>query len=73
MAIGKGDKLNFEMMLEAAKQGDLALLECIDSSSGEVRSVVCAVNRSGETFEFVPLAKLFAGDPYEEVMPPTST
>ena len=49
---------------------DLALLECIDSSSGEVRSVVCAVNRSGETFEFVPLAKLFAGDPYEEVMPP---
>ena len=27
MASGKGDKQNFETMLEAAKQGDLALLE----------------------------------------------
>ena len=72
MAIGKGDRQNFETMLEAARQGDLALLECIDSNSGEVRNVICAVNRSGETFELVPLAKLFVGDPYEEVMPPTS-
>jgi hypothetical protein len=71
MAIQKGDKKNFETILKAAKKGDLALLECQDADSGEARSVICAVNRNGEGFEFVPLAKLFAGNPYDEVTPPT--
>ena len=71
MAIQKGDKRNFDTLLKAAKHGELALLECQDSSSGEARSVICAVNRDGEGFEFVPLAKLFSGNPYDEVTPPT--
>jgi hypothetical protein len=70
MAIQKGDKKNFETILNAAKNGDLALLECQDAGSGEARSVICAVNRNGEGFEFVPLARLFAGNPYDEVTPP---
>ena len=70
MAIAKGDKKNFDTILNAAKNGDLALLECRDAGSGEARSVICAVNRNGGGFEFVPLAKLFAGNPYDEVTPP---
>jgi Family of unknown function (DUF6117) len=71
MAIAKDDKQNFETILNAAKHGDLALLECVDSASGATLSVVCAVNRKGEELEFVPLAKLFSGNPYNEVTPPT--
>jgi hypothetical protein len=70
MAIQKGDRQNFETILNAAKNGDLALLECADASSGEKRSVVCAVNRDGKDFVFVPLAKLFIGNPYDELTPP---
>ena len=70
MAIGKGDKQNFETLLNAAKHDDLALLECQDITTGEKRSVLCAVNRSQDGFEFIPLAKLFAANPYEELRPP---
>jgi Family of unknown function (DUF6117) len=71
MALQKGDKKNFQTLLTAASNGHLALLECVDSSSGETRSVVCAVNHVGEEYEFVPLAKLFRGNPYDEITPPT--
>ena len=70
MAIGTGDQSNFETILKAAQRGDLALLECEDTASGTTLRVVCAINRRGEEFEFVPLAKLFASDPYSEVKPP---
>lgn len=70
MAIGKGDKQNFETLLKAAKQNDLALLECQDITTGENRSVLCAVNRSQDGFEFIPLAKLFVANPYDELRPP---
>lgn len=71
MAIGRGDRRNFDTILKAARNGDLALLECVDTASGEKRSVVCAVNRDGDGFAFVPLAKLFTGNPYDELTPPT--
>ena len=70
MALHQGDKKNFDTILNAAKNGDLALLECADAASGEKRSVVCAVNRDGTDFVFVPLAKLFIGNPYDELTPP---
>jgi Family of unknown function (DUF6117) len=70
MAIQESDRQNFETILNAAKNGDLALLECADASSGEKRSVVCAINRDGTDFVFVPLAKLFVGNPYDELTPP---
>ena len=70
MALGKGDKRNFETILNAASNGDLALLECADAKSGEQRSVICAINRDGMDFKFVPLAVLFTGNPYDELIPP---
>ena len=71
MAIANGDKQNFETLLNAAKHDDLALLECQDINTGENRSVLCAVNRSQDGFEFIPLAKLFTVNPYDELRPPT--
>jgi Family of unknown function (DUF6117) len=70
MPISKGDRRNFQTILEAARRGDLALLECVDTESGTPRSVVCAVNRRDQEFEFVQLAKLFHGNPYNELEPP---
>ena len=59
MPISEGDRSNFETILSAAQRGDLALLECVDTASGETHSVLCAVNRYAKEYEFVPLAKLF--------------
>ena len=70
MPISEGDRSNFETILSAAQRGDLTLLECVDTASGETHRVLCAVNRHAKEFEFVPLAKLFHRDPYAELEPP---
>lgn len=73
MAIKKGYKDNFTTLQDAARNGDLALLECNDATSGKPVMAICAVNRcKGGDVQFVPLAKLFDGNPYEELIPPHS-
>ena len=73
MALLPGYKANFDTLLRAARAGDLALLECRSVARGEPVSVVCAANRLPEgAIEFVPLATLFDGNPYEHVLPPGS-
>jgi len=69
--IPKGHKNNFETLKQAVANGDLALMECQSSATGKPVMVLCAVNRSRDEFEFVPVAKLFDGNPYDEVIPPT--
>jgi hypothetical protein len=70
MAIKKGYKANFYMLLKAAKANDLALLECQDKATGKIVNVICALNRMNDGIEFAPLAKLFDGNPYDELNPP---
>lgn len=70
--IPKGHKNNFETLKLAAANGDLALMECRSSATGSSVMVICAVNRCQGEFYFVPVAKLFDGNPYEEVIPATS-
>lgn len=65
-----GYKPNFETLQRAGRCDDLALAECTDVKTGARVAVVCAVQRSGDSVEMVPLAKMFDGDPYEEVLPP---
>ena len=68
--IKKGYKLNFETLLAAAINGDLALVECTDQEGRPVMTV-CAVFMDDEgMYNTVPLAKLFDGNPYEELNPP---
>lgn len=71
MAIPQGHGQNFDTLLEAVKAGDVALLECQLTATGETVSVICAVNRlPHEETQFVPFAMLFNGNPYEAVSPP---
>ena len=66
-------KTNFNMLCTAIKNNDVALFECTDKSSGKIIFTVCAVNRSedGQTFNMVPFAKMFDGNPYDELTPPS--
>lgn len=71
MSLGTHYKANFNTMLLAAENKDLALLDCRDKETGKQVHVVCAIYRDNEgQFNMVPLAKLFDGNPYDEVDPP---
>jgi len=65
-------KANYQTLLDAAKAGDLCLVDCIDATTGESVPTLCAVNRSQHEMNLVPLAALFTRDPYETLIPPTS-
>jgi len=65
-----GHKANFETIKRAVRNGDVALMSCTDKDTGEMVPVLCAVELHGGEYEFKPLAKLFNGNPYEEVLPP---
>lgn len=71
MAIQAGHKSNFNTLLKAAGSNDLALMECDDRATGKKVAVVCAVYVTDGVYTFVPIAKLFDGNPYEELNPPT--
>lgn len=71
MAIAKGYKQNFETLRRACKNGDLALLETKDKSSGAiVYAVVACQHEDDGEITMVPLAKMFDGNPYDELSPP---
>jgi hypothetical protein len=71
MAISDGYVSNLETIIKAAEDGSLALLECTDMVTGKIIIAVCAINiEAGGNFSAVPLAKMFDGNPYEELNPP---
>jgi hypothetical protein len=71
MTLLAGHKANFETLQRAVTNGDAALIDCVDVQTREQVAVVCAANRlENGDFEFVPLARLFQGDPYAEIYPP---
>jgi Family of unknown function (DUF6117) len=63
---------NFQTLLRAAQAGHLALMECTDAATSEVRYVLCAVGwRDGEHL-MTPFGHLADGNPYEMYIPPDS-
>ena len=68
--ITKGYIANFETLERAFKHGDVALMECTDAVTGKPVIAICAVNTVNGEYEFSPLAKMFDGNPYEELNPP---
>ena len=70
MAIPDYARTNFETLVEAAKAGDLALMECTEAGSGETRFVLCAVGRDKSDYVMTPFGHLALGDPYEAYIPP---
>jgi hypothetical protein len=68
--INKVHTANFQTLIRAVINGDVVLMECTDAATGDPVVAICAVERDGDTFELKPLAKLFNGNPYEELIPP---
>lgn len=70
MALKPGDKTNFETLLQAAKNGDLALIESADAETGEYRAVLCAVGWQDGEYIMTPFGHLCTGNPWEQYKDP---
>ncbi|WP_349963141.1 DUF6117 family protein [Rhizobium sp. ZPR3] len=70
MAIPDHARANFDTLLRAASDGNLALIECLDAATREPRYVLCAVGRNGGDYVFTPFGRLADGDPYGAYLPP---
>jgi hypothetical protein len=64
-------RANFETLLRAAAEGNLALMECANALTGEPRYVMCAVGRDGAEFVFTPFGHLADGNPFDAYLPPS--
>jgi hypothetical protein len=72
MSIPEYARANFQTLLRAAKDGNLALMECTDAITGQRRYVVCAVGREGTDFPFTPFGHLADGNPFDAYVPPAA-
>jgi hypothetical protein len=72
MSIPDYARKNFQTLLRAAEAGHLALMECTDAVTGEVRYVLCAVGWQDGEYLMTPFGHLADGNPYEMYVPPDS-
>lgn len=70
MSIPDYARSNFETLLRAAADGNLALMECADTETGAARYVICAVGRDDGDYAFTPFGHLADGNPFELYRPP---
>jgi len=70
MSIPQHARNNFQTLLRAAGDGNLALMECLDGITGSPRYVICAVGRDNGDYVFTPFGHLADGNPYEAYLPP---
>jgi hypothetical protein len=70
--INKVHQANWATLCQAFQNGDVALVECTRRDNGETVVVICMVN-NGVTPEFIPVALLIDGNPYEQLIPPEGT
>lgn len=71
MALGAGDVANFKTLQRAMLNRDCALVECTDAVTGNPVAVLCAMSADPHgNVTMTPLARLFDGNPYEQVRPP---
>lgn len=69
--ITQGYKNNFNQLKRAFENEDVCLMECTNKKTGKTINVICAVQYvEGDKIEMVPFAKMFDGNPYDEVEPP---
>lgn len=70
MSIPDHARANFETLLRAAGDGNLALMECADAATGQSRYVLCAIGRDGAEYVFTPFGHLADGNPCDAYLPP---
>ena len=68
--ISKKARLLFDNVCAAAHEHALCLAECTDRRTGKKVNVLCATSTEGGVVCMQPLARLFSGNPYNEVVPP---
>jgi hypothetical protein len=62
---------NFETLLKAMEDGNIALMDCKLRETGESVAVICAVNQDADGgVTMVPMAGFFNGNPYDLLSPP---
>jgi Family of unknown function (DUF6117) len=71
MSIPDYARANFETLLRAVADSNLALMECKDAVTSEPRYVICAVGRDGTDFVFTPFGHLADGNPFDASLPPS--
>ncbi len=64
-------RVNFTTLSRAFARGDVALMDCLEKTSGEHVAVICAVTFDGTEYCFTPFARFFNGNPYEMLTPAT--
>jgi hypothetical protein len=70
-AIEKGYRQNFETLLLAAKNGDLALTDCWDTVEKKPVRMLTAISCDDDgEYIMSPLAVMVDCDPYERYLPP---
>ena len=62
----------FRQMKLAAKNGDIALVSCLDAKTREQRSVLCILSQADDGgIEMIPLGHFVPeGNPYDAYLPP---
>ena len=70
MSIPDHARANFQTLLRAAAESNLALMECMDAVTSEPRYVICALGRGGTDFVFTPFGHLADGNPFDAYLPP---
>lgn len=70
MAIPDGYKANLETIIRAAKDDNLSLVECTDKKTGKTVIALCAMSFEDGDYLIAPFAKMFDGNPYDELDPP---
>ena len=73
MSLHKHDRDNFQTLLRAAADGQLALLECKDAVTGEYRAVICAVGSDNGDCVLTPFGHLSVTNPFEAYIPPDAS
>ena len=73
--ITKAAEASFETLRRAIIDGDACLMVCKDREHGSSVIAICAINTlsghgNSQEFEFVPIARMFTGNPYVELVTP---
>ena len=71
MAIPEAYRRNFDTLLRAAADGNLALLECTDAATSEPRYVICAVGWDKGEYVMTPFGHLQEANPFDAYQPPS--
>ena len=72
----KAYRENFNTLLQAAKNGDLALVSAIRKKDNSPVALICAINHNSPTHSpitLTPIAELIQGNPYQLYQDPTET